>query len=277
MQTTVHEVELRGGVRLTVEEAGRGPALLLMHAGVSERHMWDPQWEDLAADHRVVRWDWRGFGDTPHVSGPFSYSEDVLRVMDALDITRGTLVGCSFAGFVAIKVAAEHPERVARLVLVGSGLPGYEAKNPPEVERLFAEEEAAFAREDVDRALAVLEQLWLVGPARRAEDVDPTYLQQARELLRRADRPDNGAVSEDSSWSGEGAFESLKMPVLAMVGDQDVPDAVASAHEMARRLPGLTLRVVAGAAHLPNMERPAEFGAVLREWLATTGEDVRDE
>jgi len=67
------------------------------------------------------------------------------------------------------------------------------------------------------------------------------------------------------------------MPVLAMVGDQDVPDAAAAAQEMARRLPGLTLRVVAGAAHLPNVERPAEFGAVLRGWLTTTGEDVLDQ
>ena len=87
-----HRIELAGGVTLHVEEDGHGPALLLLHAGVADRHMWDAQWAWLSQSFRVVRWDWRGFGETPHVPGPFSYTDDVVRVMDALNIAQAMLM-----------------------------------------------------------------------------------------------------------------------------------------------------------------------------------------
>ncbi len=125
-----HRVELSGGAMLHVEEDGQGPALLLLHAGVADRHMWDGQWAWLSRSFRVVRFDWRGFGETPHVPGPFSYTDDVVRVMDALNIPKAILMGCSFGGGVAIHVTVEHPERTVGLVLVGAGLPGYAGENP---------------------------------------------------------------------------------------------------------------------------------------------------
>lgn len=266
----VHEVTLQGGVRLQVEEAGSGPAVLLMHAGVSERHMWDPQWAWLQERYRVLRWDWRGFGETPHVPGPFSYAADVVTIMDQLGIDRATLVGCSFGGSVAIKVAMEHPERVARLVLVGSGLPGFEGENPPQVLRMFEEVDEALARDDAPRALSLMEQLWLIGPRRTAADVDQAYLSRANELLQAADRPDNGAVSQDRGWSALGGFGQIKVPVLVVVGEEDLPEIMACAREMARLLPPAEVRTIAGAAHLPNLERPQAFDEVLRPWFAET-------
>lgn len=267
----VRDVVLSGGVRLQVEEAGSGPALLLMHAGIADRHMWDPQWDWLAQRFRTVRWDFRGFGDTPHVAGPFSYSGDVLRIMDALGIAQATLMGCSFAGSVAIKVAVEQPERVERLVLVGSGLPGHEANNPPGVEDLFARVDAAFAREDVAEAFSLLEQLWLVGPSRRPDEVDAGYLARGRQLLARTNRPDNGAQSLDRDWSAAGRLEHLHMPVLVLVGDQDVPHVVEIGRELQRRLPVARLRIIEHAAHLPNLERTQLFDDILKDWLAETG------
>lgn len=267
-------VELSGGAVLDVEVAGEGPALLFLHAGVSERHMWDRQWEWLQHGFTVVRWDWRGFGDTPHVPGPFSYADDVLRVMDALHISQATLMGCSFGGSVAIQVALQHPERVERLVLVGSGVPGYDFSNPPEVDQLFQEAEEAFAREDMARALSLMEQAWLIGPARRAEQVDPTYLARARELLARADRPDNGAVSQDRDWSARDRLPEIQVPVLVIVGDEDVPDIVSGAHFLKDTLPNVQFEVLEDAAHLPNLERPRQFDAILSEWLAATAGSV---
>lgn len=201
-----HVVELSGGVSVSVDEAGDGAVLMLLHAGVSERHMWDRQWEWLQHSMRVVRWDWRGFGDTPHVPGPFSYMDDLLRIMDAMQIERATLMGCSFAGGVAIETAILHPDRVERLVLVASGLPGYEFPMPREIEALFEEADAAFSEEKYDRARQLMEQIWLIGPGRRPEDVDGAYLEKARTLLQRADQPDNGAVSTEADWV---KFESL--------------------------------------------------------------------
>ncbi len=266
-----HRVKLAGGVTLHVEEDGHGPALLLLHAGVADRHMWDAQWAWLSRSFRVVRWDWRGFGETPHVPGPFSYTDDVLRVMDALNIAQAVLMGCSFGGAVAIQAAVEHPEQVAGLVLVGAGLPGYAGENPPEVERLFAEAEAAGQRGDGRTVMTLMEQLWLVGPERRAAEVDQVYLERARQLLTQAFRPQNGAESQDEEWSALDRLAEITIPVLLIVGERDVPDIVGAARFMADRLPMARFELIEEAAHLPNMERSGQFDGILGDWLVTIG------
>lgn len=263
-----HDVTLAGGVHMLVEEAGTGAAMMLLHAGVSERHMWDAQWEWLQNRMRVLRWDWRGFGSTAHVSGPFSYADDVIRVMDALDISKTWLMGCSFGGSTALNVALEHPDRVHGLVLVGSGVPGYHAENPPEVEKLFVEADAAFAQNDVTRGLAIMERIWLVGPTRRPEDLDSAYLVRARELLALADQPDNGAVSQDAQFVAVGRLDEVKCPVLVMVGDADVPDVVGAAHYLDDHCLDVELHVLHDTAHLPSLELPTLFNRILEDWLA---------
>ena len=255
---------------MQVEDAGTGHAMMLLHAGVSERHMWDPQWEWLSHHMRVMRWDWRGFGETRHVPGPFSYADDVVRVMDALGVLKTRLMACSFGGSTAIQVALEHPDRIEGLVLVGSGVPGYFPENPPEVEALFSEADAAFEQGDSPRALALMERLWLVGPNRRPEDVDPNYLTRARELLLRADQPQNGAISQDREFVATDRLAEIQVPLLVIVGDHDVPDIISTAHHLAQHCPQAELHVLHDAAHLPNLERPAEFNAILKEWLAKT-------
>lgn len=266
------QVDLEGGASVKVEGAGdQGPHLLMLHAGVADRHMWDRQWQWLQHAYRVVRWDWRGFGDTAHVPGSFSYADDMITIMDHLSIPSAIVMGSSFAGATALQVAIEHPTRVDRLVLVGSGIPGYEASNPPEVDELFREADQALDRGDTKKFLDLMEQLWLVGPARQASDVEPSYLSRAGELLMQIDRPDNGARSRGTHGSILDALPKLTVPSLVVVGDQDVPDTVSAAHYLAQTLPNARLETIEGAAHLPNLERPRYFDAILSEWLAATG------
>ncbi len=267
MDVRTHEIELSGGVTATVEEAGAGPAFFLLHAGVSDRHMWDPQWAWLRERFRVLRWDWRGHGDTPHVPGPFSYADDVLRIMDALGVEQGACMGCSFGGGIALRIALDHPERVERLVLVASNLPGYEGGNPPQVEELLRATDDAIASGESRQALALMERLWLVGPGRDPVDVDPGYLARARELLARTDRPENGAECLDGNWSALERIASLRVPTLIVVGDEDVPEIQRAAAEMHRLIPAARYAVIEGAAHLPNLERTQAFDAVLKAWL----------
>ncbi len=270
-----HRVALDGGATVTVEEAGEGPAILLMHAGVSERHMWDPLWVWLPYEFRVARWDWRGYGDTAHVPGPFSYADDVLRIMDTLGLERATLVGCSFAGAVGLQVTIEHHERVERLVAIGTGVPGFEGENPPAVDAMLEGAEAAFARDDPAAALALMEKAWLIGPRRNPEQVDAAYLARARELLARADRPDNGAAFADSDWTAIGRLHEIRVPTLVVVGDEDVPAIRQACELVAREVAGAHLETIAGAAHLPSLERPQALEAVLRAWLSATARSIR--
>ena len=113
MSTVAGWADVAGG-RLPYEVAGDGPGVVLAHAGIADMRQWDPQWEALAAAHRVVRYDLRGFGRADVVDTRFSNRADLVAVMDAAGLDRAVLVGCSRAGSIVIDTALEFPDRVSR-------------------------------------------------------------------------------------------------------------------------------------------------------------------
>jgi pimeloyl-ACP methyl ester carboxylesterase len=91
-------VDVAGG-RLWAQAAGEGSGVVLVHAGIADARMWDPQWDALAARHRVVRYDTRGFGRSESTQDAvFSNRADLVAVMGAAGLEQATLVGCSRAG-----------------------------------------------------------------------------------------------------------------------------------------------------------------------------------
>jgi 3-oxoadipate enol-lactonase len=114
-------------VILPHDEAGSGPALLLLHAGVADRTMWAEHLEPLAeAGFRAVAPDLPGFGEAPVAPGEQAAWLDVLRTMDELSIERATLVGSSFGGAVALRMAHVSPARVSALALASAPPPDLE-------------------------------------------------------------------------------------------------------------------------------------------------------
>ena len=109
---------------MAYEEAGKGPAVILLHGAFLDRHTWDLQMPALARRHRAVRYDIRPFGESSLPEQPYKTTDDLLALMDALKIDRADLVGHSFGGGVAIDFTLEHPTRVASLALVNSGVTG---------------------------------------------------------------------------------------------------------------------------------------------------------
>ena len=115
---------------LAHDRAGRpgSSTLVLLHAGVADRRMWDPVWDDLAGLHDVVRVDLRGFGaSTTRPADGWSHVADVLGALEALAIDRAHVVGASLGAGVALELALARPDLVASLVLAapgGSLIPG---------------------------------------------------------------------------------------------------------------------------------------------------------
>ena len=96
------------------------PDVLLLHAGIADSRMWEPQRIALeAAGRRVLAPDLRGFGSRPLETGPFSYVDDVTSLLSGPT----DVVGCSLGGRIALELALGRPELVARLVLFAPGLP----------------------------------------------------------------------------------------------------------------------------------------------------------
>ncbi|MGZ5300141.1 MAG: alpha/beta fold hydrolase, partial [Actinomycetota bacterium] len=114
---------------LYYEVAGEGPVVTLIHPGLWDSRTWDPLVPVLLdAAFRVVRYDVRGYGRSSRLTEePYSHVRDLAALLDFLDVPLTILVGCSMGGAIAIDFTLEHPDRVAALVPVASGLGGFEA------------------------------------------------------------------------------------------------------------------------------------------------------
>lgn len=256
------------GAQIYYEIAGGGPAVVLVHAGIADNHMWDDQFDVFAKDHMVLRYDLRGYGQTAPVEGEFSQHEDLRALLDFLGVERAALVGCSKGGTVAMDLALTYPQRVAALVMVGSTPSGYQSEDetpPPFWDDLVA----AWKAGDLERVAEFEVRLWVDGLARTPDQVDPAIRDKVRVMNLIALQNEKLGLGTERPLDPP-AIErlgELHVPLLALVGDMDAPDIVAAASLMVEQIAGAQQAVIAGAAHLPNMEHPAQFNQIVGQFL----------
>jgi len=253
--------------------AGDGPPVVLLHAGVGDRRLWDGQLDAFAERHLVVRLDLRGFGDSPLPGGPFSHVEDVRALLDHLEVPRMALVGNSLGGRVALDFALAHPQRTAALVLVASALGGHEGS--AELNAFDEEEDALLEADKLDEAVELNLRTWLDGPEREAAPVPAELRRSVAEMQRRAfetllraceSSPPPGPVA----WvepPAAGRLPGVAAPTLVIGGAHDLADFRAIAARLAAEIPGAESTVM-DTAHLPALERPEEFNRAVLDFLA---------
>lgn len=245
---------------LSHDVSGDGPALVLLHSSVCDRRMWEPQWPVLVgAGYRVVRCDFRGFGDSPMADRPYSDAGDVVELLEHLGIGRAALVGASSGGRVALEVAAGRPDAVVALALLCSGVPG---QVPGPALRAFAEREnALFTDGDLDGAVELNVDTWL-GPQAGGE---------VRERVRRMQRHAFEVQSAEPEGIGPDPVEAdlsrIAAPCLAVSGAHDLEDFREAAAGLPERIPGARHLELPWAGHLPSLERPAEVTGLLTRFL----------
>jgi 3-oxoadipate enol-lactonase len=108
------------------EQAGEGPPVVLVHEAIGDRRMWEPQWHTFPRAHQTVRYDMRGFGESPIGPGKFSHARDLIDLLDEVGLEQTSLVAGSLGGRVALEVAVDQPDRIEKLVLMNPGGPGGE-------------------------------------------------------------------------------------------------------------------------------------------------------
>jgi pimeloyl-ACP methyl ester carboxylesterase len=260
------------GARLYYEIAGEGPFLVLVHAGIADRRMWDAQFGSLARDFRVLRYDMRGFGKSSMTSAAFSRRGDLLLVLETLGFTSVHLVGCSMGGGAVIDLALEHPERVAALILVSPAVGGYAYTAPPPASVLELID--ALKRRDFDRAAEQQVRIWVDGPKRAPGAPDKKIRDLVREMSRDALTlqaeflSDTGFVMEEPmAPPAFSRLDQIRVPVLVIAGDCDDDTNMDIARALANKIASAKLSIISGAAHLPNMEKPDEFNRMVLEFL----------
>jgi pimeloyl-ACP methyl ester carboxylesterase len=160
-----------------------------------------------------------------------------------------------------------HPERVERLVLCPPVVPGWEWSE--HVRRGWQEEEdEALEAGDLDRAAEVNVELWVDGPNRGPDEVDPEVRGLVRAMQRHAFELAEPDPPPEPAPDPTVRLADVRVPTLVVVGAEDVEDFLAMADAAAAGIPGARKVVIDGAAHVVALERPEEFNAALLAFLA---------
>ncbi len=256
------------GGQLYYEVAGQGDPLVLIHAGIADSAMWEAHMPALARSHRVIRFDLRGFGQSPACAGPYSPRADLRALLDHLGVRRATLVGVSLGGALALDFALEYPALVDRLVLVGARPSG--AAPSPELLRRWDEINDAEEAGDIARAVELELRLWVDGPRRSSQAVDPEVRERVRVMNTRNFAlavPD--AAPQPLQPPALGRLNQVCAPTLIVTGAEDVADVVAAADLLEQGIPGARKVILLNAAHMLPMEHPALFNTVLLDFLTS--------
>jgi pimeloyl-ACP methyl ester carboxylesterase len=256
------------GTPIAYEEAGSGHPLLLVHAGIVDRRMWDPVWDALRARHRVIRPDLRGFGETPVSTEPFTNWSDLAGLLRALDATPAHVIGVSSGGAASLELAIADPDLVDRLVLVSPGLPGWDWSSQLRAD--WAAEEAAWQRGDLEDVAWRNVRIWVDGPVRGGEaaaEVRQAVFDMYRHALEL--QAIDGAMDSGSLEPGtSGRLAEVSARTLVLVGEFDQPDMLAVGEHLGREITGARFEVLPGVAHLPPMEAPDAFPSRVLEFLS---------
>ena len=260
-----------GDAKIYYETAGSGMPLVMIHAGVADSRQWNNEFAEFSQRYQVIRYDMRGYGKSEPAQGEFSHLSDLVSLLDALGIHEPlVLMGCSMGGGLAMDFALTHPSRVKALIMVGSGPSGLELDVPAPSK--FAQVEKAFEAGDLDLVSELETQIWFDGAGRTPEQVNQPMRKLLYEMNRIALAHEVKQLGKRLPNTEAPAFDRLKdlaIPVLIIAGSHDTAYILAAASYMEENLRSARKAVIEDAAHLPNMDQPAEFQGIVTEFLAS--------
>jgi 3-oxoadipate enol-lactonase len=201
----------------------------------------------------------------------------VLKAAGALGIDDFDLAGCSIGARVALDVARAAPARVRSLLLACPGLGCVEPAAA--IEALWTREEESLGAGDFDAATEITLAMWISGPDRRLEELDPSFVEQAREMALQCNRRETGATSGPrfAEPPVHEVLELVVVPTLVIRAAHDQPHIGEVCTIAASRIPRARL-VTMDTGHLPNLERPEEFDSLFLAHLASAqggGQDTQ--
>jgi pimeloyl-ACP methyl ester carboxylesterase len=244
------------------ESKGKGPPVILVHGGQMDRRMWDFQFDLLAKEYQVIRYDIRGFGKSDIPARPYSHADDQKSLMKHFGLQKACIVGLSLGAAIATDFAIVYPDSVQALVLVCPGLGGFRFEDKANDLRAVTD---AAREENYDKVV----ELWLHNPfmsvAMEHPDLRPKLRVLSRDnahcwlnnplLLRRLTRPAAERLGE------------IRAPTLIIGGGRDVSDIHKIVAKLSAEIPGAQQQILKDCGHIAPMENPEAFNKLLLDFL----------
>jgi len=269
----LHQVDLPGA-RVNYVEVGSGEPLLFVHGISGSWQNWLENLPHFSANHRAIALDLPGFGASPMPSWEIdmpAYGRLLHDFCEKLGVEGATLVGNSMGGFIAVEAATSGPDRFRRLVLVSAaGI--INTWNPEERAVATAWAWKTFGPAFADRGA------WIVSHPRAREAVFRPFVRYPARL--RADllfeQIDSGLQRAEGFGDALQAvirhdirerLAEIEMPTMIVWGQSDRVIPMSAALSYHRRIPHSRLEIFERTGHVPQLERPARFNALLDDFL----------
>jgi pimeloyl-ACP methyl ester carboxylesterase len=250
------------GSKIYYEECGRAssPTVVLLHDGVLDSAVWNDVWPEFCKHFRTIRYDRRGYGRSPAATEGFSESDDLAGLLRYLKVSRAVILGSSHGGEISINFTLDHPEIVQQLVLVGAVVGGMPYS------KHFLERGNALGKPlekgDVQGAIsAAMKDKYLIAPGNDAAK------KRMAELLSASPQDLTHASFEISPKPALPRLQEIRVSVLLLVGDADIPDVHAHAGAIEAGIPRARRVVLSNVGHLMYLEKPAEFSALVIDFI----------
>jgi len=253
-----------GGASLYYEMAGAGHPLVLLHEGFADSRMFDDQVAAFAARYRVIRYDRHGSGRSGVPTVPYTH-HDVLRdLLRHLNVGRASVVGMSVGGGIAVDFTLAYATMVDTLIPVAASVGGYTSSDA--TMRQWGVIGAALVQGDVSGAVELTLRMWVDGPRRTPNEVDPAVRERMREMITHyyTIRSDDPPPLEPPAIF---RLAEIEVPTLIAVGSGDVPDILTQADLLHESIAGARKAVIPDVAHVPNMESPEPFNRLVLDFL----------
>lgn len=257
-------VHVDGG-QLTVERSGEGPTLLMVHGWALDHRMFDPQRDELEGDLETIVYDRRGFGTSSAPPDLRRETGDIIQVLDTLEISQAHLLGMSQGGRIALRFAAEFPERLASLSLQGPVIDGYSVDEPAH-ERIPIGHYADLVQAE---NLPEFRRQWRNHPMMALDHASEKNMALAQLILEDYEGRDLAAFQLEQYDYDVNVLPKLarfQQPVLLLTGAKETAARKAQTDKLRQTFPDVREVILERSGHLSNLTEPRAYNAALRSF-----------
>ena len=254
------------GTRLYYEIAGSGDPIVLIHGNGGDRRHWDEQFEVFTQNHKVIRYDVRGFGKSAMPVQEESYSSygDLKALLEHFSISKAHICGLSMGCGIAVDFVLTYPEMSSSLIAVGPWVSGYDSPTAGELWEIF-EKIPSIVKEKGTKA--AMDYWWdeefknvIINPriAERMKEIGYDY-----SFWHFTNHYSEYVVKPPAAQQ----IDKISLPTLIITAEYDLKACREVADLLEQNIANAKKVVIANAGHIMNMEKPAEFNKVIIDWM----------
>ncbi len=251
--------------KIYYESFGKGEAVVLIHAGVTDSRMWNFQIEDLSKQFQVIRYDMRGYGKSSVPESAFNPNLDLLALLDSFNIDKANLVGISLGAFQAVDFLTNYPDRVKSLIISGPGFPDWP------MSKVILDKHIEFSKYVAEKGADSAINKMLTDPF-WSKSIPAKNYPKGRELFIKVLNENKNSFTVNwqfrkFTFNLKDKLSEIKCPTLMFRPENEMPSVIPICDTIKDKIENLKILEVKDASHLLNMEKPEEFNKGIIDFL----------